>query len=114
MYKRCEDCAGWAFCDRAYPAGYDVSVVCKRYREREDYIELPLKIGQEVWFLKRESGGERKIVYTEVRRYVVKVGGLHLKLSCGMSNEFPISYIGKYIFASRAEAEAALEARRKK
>ena len=105
-WRGCEDCAGWAFCERSYPVGYDVSKVCKRYVPKEDVLRLPLEVGQCVWYLKG-VGKKRKVVMTDVLRLIVKADGLYVKMACDRDREYPERYIGKYIFKSREEAEQA-------
>ena len=106
-WRGCEDCAGWAFCERSYPVGYDVSRACKRYVPKEDVLRLPLEVGQCVWYLKG-VGKKRKVVMTDVLRLIVKADGLYIKMACDRDREYPARYIGKYIFKSREEAEQAL------
>ena len=106
-WRGCEDCAGWAFCERSYPVGYDVSRVCRRYVPKEDVLRPPLKVGQCVWYLKG-VGKKRKAVMADVWRLIIRADGLHIKLTCERDRELPARYIGKYIFKSREEAEQAL------
>lgn len=109
MKAECDNCGEKEFCDWLYPAGYDVSGECKRYRPREEYVKLPFSVGQCIWFLKRTKGGKRVLAYVEVRRYIFTANGLYLKLGCDLNREFPISHIGKYIFESRREAQKMLD-----
>lgn len=69
-------------------------------------IVPPMALGQTVWFIR-----DRKIIETKVDKIVLKNGGLYLLLSCNSFYETSCRSIGKTVFLTREEAEAALAER---
>jgi hypothetical protein len=67
-------------------------------------VVTPCKVGDTVWFIRNG-----KIIETTVDKIVLKHRGLHLKLSCNGMYETSCNSIGKTVFLSREEAEAALK-----
>ena len=74
-------------------------------------IVPPCKVGQTVWFIRKDIKSE--IVETNVEKIVLKQGGLYIKLGCNSMYETTCNSIGKTVFLSREEAEAALAERSK-
>ena len=68
----------------------------------------PVKIGQTVWFVRDPKRNPENIVETTVEKIVCKRGGTYMKLGCNSMYETSCNSIGKTVFLTRAEAQAAL------
>lgn len=68
----------------------------------------PVKIGQTVWFIRDPKRNPENIVETTVEKIVYKRGGTYMKLGCNSMYETSCNSIGKTVFLTRAEAQAAL------
>lgn len=71
-------------------------------------VELPCKVGDTVWFI-RPLASKKEITETTVEKMVVKGKGLFMKLACNAMYETSCNSIGKTVFLTREEAEAALK-----
>lgn len=69
-------------------------------------VVLPCKVWDTVWFIRPH---ENEAVETVVEKMVAKGNGLYMKLSCNKMYETSCNSIGKTVFLTREEAEAALE-----
>jgi hypothetical protein len=82
----------------------------KAYREAEEQrllLRLPCKVGDTVWFIRN-----KEIIKTMVEKIGVKKSGVYIKLDCNAMYETSCSSIGKTVFLTKAEAEAALTKRK--
>ena len=75
-----------------------------------DATVFPCKIGDPVWFLGTNNINRLKagVIETTVEKLVLKSGGIYMKLSCNAMYETSCRSIGKTVFFTREEAEAAL------
>lgn len=75
-----------------------------------DALVLPCKIGAPVWFVGTNNINRLKagVIETTVEKLVLKSGGIYMKLACNAMYETSCRSIGKSVFFSREEAEAAL------
>jgi hypothetical protein len=76
--------------------------------EQGKLLILPCKVGDKVWFI-REISVKRELIETEVEKVISKKGRIYIQLSCNSFYETSCNSIGKTVFFSKAEAEAALE-----
>ena len=74
-------------------------------------IETKFDIGDEVWFVP-DNRNRRSIIETTVEKLVLKSGGIYMKLSCNAMYETSCRSIGKTVFLTREEAEAAFTERK--
>lgn len=82
-----------------------------RYEDLEEQgrlVVLPCKVGDIVWFI-RPLDSKKEITETEIEKMVVKGRGIYMKLSCNAMYETSCNSIGKTVFLTREEAEAALK-----
>lgn len=75
-----------------------------------DATVFPCKVGDPVWFVGTSNTNRLKagVIETTVEKLVLKSGGIYMKLSCNAMYETSCRSIGKSVFFSREEAEAAL------
>lgn len=75
-----------------------------------DALVFPCKVGDTVWFLGTSNTNRLNlgVIETTVEKLVLKKGGIYMKLSCNAMYETSCRSIGKSVFFSREEAEAAL------
>ena len=75
-----------------------------------DAIVFPCKIGDPVWFVGTSNANRLNlgVIEATVEKLVLKSGGIYMKLSCNAMYETSCRSIGKSVFFSREEAEAAL------
>lgn len=71
-------------------------------------VVLPCKVGDAVWFI-RPLDLKKEITETTVEKIVAKGKGLYIKLACNAMYETSCNSIGKTVFLTREEAEAALK-----
>lgn len=71
-------------------------------------IVLPCKVGDTVWFI-RPLDRKKEITETVIEKMVLKGKGVYMKLSCNAMYETSCNSIGKTVFLTREEAEAALK-----
>ena len=73
-------------------------------------VILPCKVGDHVWFVGTSNTNRLKagIIETTVEKLVLKSGGIYMKLSCNAMYETSCRSIGKSVFFTREEAEAAI------
>lgn len=83
--------------------------ICKDFKDKSRIVELPVSVGQQVWFVRNG-----KIEETIVEKVVLKHRGLHIKLGCNAMYETSCNSIGKTVFLTREEAEEALRKEREK
>ena len=77
--------------------------------DKEDrLVALPCKVGDTVWFV-RPLDSKKEITETTIEKMVVKGSGVYMKLACNAMYETSCNSIGKTVFLTREEAEAALE-----
>ncbi len=71
---------------------------------------FPCKIGDPVWFVGTSNINRLKmgVIEATVEKLVLKSGGIYMKLSCNAMYETSCRSIGKTVFFSKEEAEAAL------
>lgn len=70
-------------------------------------VVLPCKVGDTVWFI-RPLDSKREITETTVEKIVAKEKGLYVKLACNAMYETSCNSIGKTVFLTQEDAEAAL------
>lgn len=76
--------------------------------DKEDrLVVLPCKVGDTVWFV-RPLDSKKEITETTIEKMVVKGRGVYMKLACNAMYETSCNSIGKTVFLTREEAEAAL------
>ena len=78
-----------------------------------DAVVFPCKIGDLVWFVGTSNANRLKlgVIEATVEKLILKSGGIYMKLSCNAMYETSCRSIGKSVFFSREEAEAALAER---
>lgn len=78
--------------------------------EPVEAVVLPCKIGDPVWFVGTSTANRlnKGVIETSVEKLVLKKGGVYMKLACNAMYETSCKSIGKTVFFTRAEAEAAL------
>lgn len=82
----------------------------KAAEEEGRLVVLPVKVGDTVWFIRNLGGKSREeLIETVVEKVGVKSRGMYLKLTCNAMYETSCNSIGKTVFLTKAEAEAALE-----
>ena len=71
---------------------------------------FPCKPGDPAWFVGTSNTNRLKagVIETTVEKLVLKSGGIYMKLSCNAMYETSCRSIGKSVFFSKEEAEAAL------
>lgn len=71
---------------------------------------FPCKPGDPVWFVGTSNTNRLKagVIETTVEKLILKSGGIYMKLSCNAMYETSCRSIGKSVFFSKEEAEAAL------
>lgn len=71
---------------------------------------FPCKIGDPVWFVGTSNTNRLNlgVIEATVEKLVLKSGGIYMKLSCNAMYETSCRSIGKSVFFTREEAEAAL------
>lgn len=67
-------------------------------------IVPPVEIGQTVWYIRYKD-----VFETRIEKIILKHGGLYIKLWCNSVYETTCRSIGKTVFLTKEEAEAALE-----
>ena len=77
---------------------------------------FPCKIGDPVWFVGTSNTNRLNlgVIEATVEKLILKSGGIYMKLSCNAMYETSCRSIGKSVFFSKEEAEAALAERTKK
>lgn len=80
-----------------------------------DAVVLPCKVGDTAWFVGTNHVNRLKagVIETTVEKLVLKSGGVYMKLACNAMYETSCRSIGKTVFFSKEEAEAALAERAK-
>lgn len=75
---------------------------------------FPCKIGDPVWFVGTSNTNRLNlgVIEATVDKLILKSGGIYMKLSCNAMYETSCRSIGKSVFFSREEAEAALAERK--
>lgn len=107
----CKDCYHCKACEEMCDAilNWEEEEICERFKDKSRIVELPVVVGQQVWFVRNG-----KIEETIVEKVVLKHRGLHIKLGCNAMYETSCNSIGKTVFLTREEAEEALRKEREK
>ena len=102
----CKDCIYFPKCNQ-YP--FDESG-CDDFKDQSLFALFPCKIGDPVWFVGTSNTNRLKagVIETTVEKLILKSGGIYMKLSCNAMYETSCRSIGKSVFFSKEEAEAAL------
>ena len=91
-----------------YPKeGVNLAEVIADYLLDNGVIVPPCKVGDTVWFV-RPLDSKKEITETTIEKMVVKGSGVYMKLACNAMYETSCNSIGKTVFLTREEAEAAL------
>lgn len=105
--KTCNDCLHVDECEKCTElSGFsrENPVDCKVFIDRERFVELPCKVGDEVWCIKRYSRGYQVVNGRVNELYFTE--GMQLGISVYHVTK---GQWGKKIFATRKEAEEAFE-----
>lgn len=78
--------------------------------EPVEAVVFPCKIGDPVWFVGTSTANRlnKGVIETSVEKLVLKKGGVYMKLACNAMYETSCKSIGKTVFFTQEEAEAAL------
>ena len=93
------------------PTLEEVYMKLAEYEDLEEQgrlIKLPCKVGDKVYFI-RDAKWKPIIEETQIEKVGVRKSGMFIKMTCNKIYETSVSAIRKNIFATREEAEAALE-----
>lgn len=110
----CKQCFRYEACKYMYEAAFDQQWfpfgTCDRFIDSSRIVELPCNIGDPVWFVGTSTANKlnKGVIETSVEKLVVKKGGIYMKLACNAMYETSCKSIGKTVFFTQAEAEAAL------
>lgn len=85
----CVDCLYFKMCTKT------AITDCKDFDSKADYVKLPVKVGQVVWFDRNKDG---KVEETYVEKVILKSTGWHMKLACNAMYETSCRSIGKTVF----------------
>lgn len=65
------------------------------FKPKESFVEIPVQVGQVVWFDRNKDG---KVEETYVEKVILKRTGWHMKLACNSMYETSCRSIGKTVF----------------
>lgn len=95
----CRDCIHYEVCE------YKGDMLCDYFKDKSLFVELPCKVGDEVWFDTYKRGNSIGIQPHKVDR-------IDVVLVCGekelIETKIPIWQIGKTVFLTKEEAERKL------
>ena len=100
----CKECVHYDICEMLRPIEWCTGKTCLGFKNKANFVELPCKVGQTVWFIRDE-----KIIETKVEKIVLKNKGVYLKLGCNAMYETSCNSIGKTLFLTKEEAEQKLK-----
>lgn len=104
----CNDCLHKEVC-----AGYEVTMLeCKDFADKSLYIKLPCKVGNEIFRIVEAANGLYAPFVPALADKVEPFGICYRNLM-GSYSCIPFDEMGKTVFLSREEAEAALKEREK-
>ena len=110
----CKDCLHSKVCkdwwsEREENLFSESNIACRTFADRSEWVHLPCKVGDRVWYLYRQSDTLLwDICETEVYEITLRDDGIHIYVTpvfCG----FLEKEIGKKLFLTREEAEKALK-----
>lgn len=106
-YEFCADCIHHTVCMWQH-CPQDQSEHCQFYKDKSLVVELPCKVGDDVWF---NTFKKNATVCIGIQPH--KVDRIDVCLVCGekelIETKIPIWQIGKTVFLTKEEAEAMLE-----
>lgn len=107
----CKDCYHCKACEEMCDniLNWEEEEICDRFKDKSRIVELPVSVGQQVWFVR--NGKIEEAVFEKV---VLIHRGLHIKLGCNAMYETSCNSIGKTVFLTREEAEEALRKEQEK
>ena len=108
--KTCKDCIHYAVCCK-YDMYGDCAKECKSFDGKDDWVHLPCKVGDTIYFDTYKRGENIGVQPHKVGKVVVIVSTTR-KFGC-VGADIPDWEFGKSVFLTREEAEKALEDRRK-
>lgn len=104
----CDDCIHNEICETLWQKNRVPKIFacqCGCFKEKTKYVEMPLRVGQAVWFIRNKT----EVIATAVEKIILKHGGLYIKLCHNSMYETTCRSIGKTVFLTREDAERALE-----
>ena len=112
----CKDCLHCDVCDywhkEAYPHDHEVSdySICRDFKNKNAYVEVPCVIGQTVWRLCTWFKSPAEIVESRVSMIQQKADkSWKFRISNRYGTcDFKAEEIGQYVFITKEEAEEAL------
>ena len=107
----CAEVRGGSFCEDGYCSQRRTWELLKAYEdamETGQIIRVPCKIGDQVWAIRRTSGGERLFSTTVSEMFIDSEGKLTV-----VAKNVARGYIGETIFTDHEEATAMLAERLK-
>ena len=101
--SKCENCYHYGFyCIKNYGN-------CNHYKDKSLIVELPCKVGDEVYRISTKYRTKRKYIQgTRISRIAIDVDGIWLFCECNLIAK---CVFGKTVFLTREEAEKALKER---
>lgn len=92
--------------------GFNAEVRCKCFSDRSEWVHLPCKVGDTVYFIELEFNDKIRNFEPKIHRTTVKgytVNARYILYHTRKGNDFTDSMLGKTVFLTREEAEKALE-----
>jgi hypothetical protein len=107
----CKDCLHYEACDEQKKINYKLSKsVCKRFKDKSRFIELPCRVGDVVYDITLGNAKKQKVISIAVLKSSVTNS---LFIHCGNYRNAILTHgltdFGKTVFLSREEAEKALK-----
>lgn len=121
--SKCENCIHYEICDHYHIAtdtgeyAYqnidleereDVEEICDHFKDKSLFVELPCKVGDDVWY---NTFKKNATVCIGIQPH--KVDRIDVCLVCGekelIETKIPIWQIGKIVFLTKEDAEAKLK-----
>jgi hypothetical protein len=78
-------------------------IKCPNFADKSQFVELPCKVGDTVYWYNMSG---------EITEAVIVKNGFIAKIECGFEYDVGYDEIGKTVFLTREEAEAALAERK--
>ncbi len=115
----CKDCIHYEACKEKFAGLYEIMVEepnkhlelnpnvekrCLHFTNHSEWVHLPCKVGDTVYFL-----NDKSIIETTIDKIGVRQSGLFIKLAKNKVYETAISALGKTVFLTKEEAEKALK-----
>ena len=102
-----EACNHWLQKDNKHLGAVE-GFICEHFKDRSKFVELPCKVGNDVWIVMRYNGKSLGIVQDKVQLIGFTSRGVHIKTRCHHDHN-KMYMLGKTVFLTPEAAEKALE-----